>query len=81
MHSACTFNRPVSVYFAGDAITLLPVLLQEKMKVSVAPLTMRIATTREGDKPNHWATMKLGPPIDNCTIKQCCQGRHSRVHQ
>jgi len=38
--SACTFNRPVSVYFSGDAIILLPVLPQEKMKVSMAALRM-----------------------------------------
>ncbi|KAL9555144.1 hypothetical protein PS6_003007 [Mucor atramentarius] len=29
------------------------------MKVSVAPLMMRIVTTRGGDKPNHWVTIKL----------------------
>lgn len=57
--AACTFNRPVSVYFAQDAITFLPVFPQEKMKVSVAPLMMHIVTTRGGDKPNHWVTMKL----------------------
>ncbi|KAL7326115.1 hypothetical protein PS15p_208503 [Mucor circinelloides] len=32
---------------------------REKMKVSVAPLLMHIVTTRGGDKPNHWATIKL----------------------
>ncbi|KAG1070203.1 hypothetical protein G6F42_026164 [Rhizopus arrhizus] len=47
------------MYFAKDAITFLPVLPQEKMKVSVAPLMMHIAATRRGDKHNHWATMKL----------------------
>ncbi|KAL7310655.1 hypothetical protein PS15m_010126 [Mucor circinelloides] len=29
------------------------------MKVSAAPLMMRIVTTRGGDKPNHWVTIKL----------------------
>ncbi|KAL9545825.1 hypothetical protein PS6_007988 [Mucor atramentarius] len=57
--SACTSNRPASVFFAGDAITLLPALLQEKMKASVAPLMMRIVTARGGDKPNHWVTIKF----------------------
>jgi len=57
--SACTFDRPASVYFAKDATTFLPALPQEKMKVSVAPLLMHIVTTRGGDKHNHWATIKL----------------------
>ncbi|KAL7336144.1 hypothetical protein PS15p_201510 [Mucor circinelloides] len=29
------------------------------MKVSVTPLMMHIVTTRGGDKPNHWVTIKL----------------------
>ena len=54
----------MSVHFAGDAITLLPVLLQEKMKMSVVPLMMRIVTTHGSDKPNHRVTIKL-----KCSIK------------
>ncbi|KAL7310330.1 hypothetical protein PS15m_009844 [Mucor circinelloides] len=34
------------------------------MKASVAPLMMRIVTTRGGDKPNHWVTIKLRHSIN-----------------
>ncbi|EPB88582.1 hypothetical protein HMPREF1544_04575 [Mucor circinelloides 1006PhL] len=49
------------------------------MKVSVAPLMMRIVTTRGGDKPNHWVTIKLRhsiklkwPTIDKLYSKSQC---------
>ena len=78
----------MSVHFAGDAITLLPVLLQEKMKVSVAPLMMHIVTTRGGDKPNHWVTMKLKrsiklkwPTIDKLYRKAVSDGSQSDIAQ
>ncbi|KAL9550882.1 hypothetical protein PS6_005297 [Mucor atramentarius] len=51
--------RPMSVYFAEDAIAFLPVLPQEKKKMPVAPLMMHTVTTHGGDKHNHWATIKL----------------------
>ena len=78
----------MSVHFAENAITFLPVLLQEKMKVSVAPLMMRIVTTRGGDKPNHWVTMKLKlsiklkwPTIDGLYRKAVSDGSQSNIAQ
>jgi len=76
------------VYLAEDARTSLPVLPQEKMRMSVAPLMMHIVTTRGGDKPNHRVTMKLKhsiklkwPAIDKLYMKAVSDGSQSNIAQ
>ncbi|KAL7320926.1 hypothetical protein PS15m_000760 [Mucor circinelloides] len=56
------------------------------MKVSVDPLMMHIVTTRGGDKPNHWVTMKLKlsiklkwPTIDGLYRKAVSDGSQSNI--
>ncbi|KAG1093002.1 hypothetical protein G6F42_019056 [Rhizopus arrhizus] len=58
------------------------------MKVSVAPLMMRIVTTRGGDKPNHRVTIKLKrsiklkwPTIDKLYKKAVSDGSQSDIAQ
>ena len=76
------------MYFVEDAVTSLPVLSQEKMRVSVARLIMHIVTTRGGDKPKHWVTMKLKrstklkrPTIDKLYKKAASDGSQSDIAQ
>ncbi|CEP15801.1 hypothetical protein [Parasitella parasitica] len=54
--AACTFNRPVFVYYTGESITYLPILPPQKLKPVVAPLLIHIVQTNGGSKPNHWVT-------------------------
>jgi hypothetical protein len=57
--TACTFNRPVAIYYTGTAITYLPVLPADKTKPVVAPLLLHIVKTFALNEFNHWITMKL----------------------
>lgn len=62
--AACTFNRPVCVYYAAAAFTYLPIF-PSKSRPKTALLYMHIVQTSLGTKPDHWITLKFKKSIKN----------------
>ncbi|CEP09292.1 hypothetical protein [Parasitella parasitica] len=62
--AACTFSKPLFVYYTGESVTCLPTLpLAPKLKPAVAPLLINSVKTSGGSMSNHWVTLRAKKSI------------------